>query len=240
MLQKRYWKNKISLIIPTFNEEKYIKKTLLSIKSQNFKKFETLIIDSFSKDRTLEIAKRFKVKIVKTKRRNVGYARNLGARISKSEILVFLDADTLIPKNFLNRIFKIMNYGNIDLIGFELFPIEKNVLAKIVYSSFNLISKISSILKFPLISAACCAIKREAFFKAKGFDTKNFAMEDISLSLKVSKFGKVRCINLKVRTSARRVLSLGIKTFPFYIYLFLKFLMKKRIKKEEYINDYYV
>ena len=59
-----------SIIIATFNSEKYINQTLRSIKKQNFKSYELVIVDKKSKDKTIEIIKKFNFKKVRIIRRN--------------------------------------------------------------------------------------------------------------------------------------------------------------------------
>lgn len=86
----------ISIVILTKNEEKYIGSTLDMIFSQDIdKKYEVIVIDSGSRDSTLEIAKRYPVKIVEISAQEFGHGRtrNLGARIAGGEIVVFLNAD---------------------------------------------------------------------------------------------------------------------------------------------------
>ncbi|MEM5873123.1 MAG: glycosyltransferase, partial [Candidatus Aenigmatarchaeota archaeon] len=67
---------KISVIIPTYNEEKYIEDTLLSIKYQRFNyPYEIIVSDSNSKDKTIEIAKKYANKIIITKKRGISIGR---------------------------------------------------------------------------------------------------------------------------------------------------------------------
>ena len=91
----------ISIIIPTLNEEKFLPKLLNSIKEQNYKNYEIIVSDANSKDKTIEIAKRFNVKIVQGGKPAVG--RNNGAKFSVGDYLLFLDADVILPKNFLEN-----------------------------------------------------------------------------------------------------------------------------------------
>ena len=85
----------ISIIIRTYNEEKHIKKLLYGIQNQNIKKsYEIIIVDSGSKDKTIEFALEFDVKIVEIKKEefSFGKAINLGCNEAKGELLVFASA----------------------------------------------------------------------------------------------------------------------------------------------------
>ena len=77
-----------TIILPTYNNEKTIEECLESIFSQRYpkKEFEVLFIDGGSSDRTLEIAKKYPVKILKNEKRNEEAARILGIRKAKGKI----------------------------------------------------------------------------------------------------------------------------------------------------------
>ena len=86
---------KLSIVIPAKNEEKYLPKLLASVKKQSFKDYEIIVADNNSKDKTKEIAKSYGCKIVKGGL--PGKGRNAGAKIAKGEIILFLDADVILP-----------------------------------------------------------------------------------------------------------------------------------------------
>jgi glycosyltransferase involved in cell wall biosynthesis len=100
---------KVSVIIPTYNEEKVIKSCLLSLSDQKYKDFEVIVVDDGSKDKTVEIVSQFKtsalkLRILTQKHMGPGVARNLGAKHAKGEILVFVDADMTFDKIFIQRL----------------------------------------------------------------------------------------------------------------------------------------
>ncbi len=95
----------ISILIPTYNEEKDIAKCLDSLKHQTYRKIEIIIVDDGSTDNTLNEIKKFKdVKIIKGEHKGPGFSRNLGAKKAKGEILVFVDADMTFEKNYLKNL----------------------------------------------------------------------------------------------------------------------------------------
>lgn len=93
-----------SVIIPTYNEYRDIGECLESLMHQSFKNFEVIVVDDGSTDRTVEIAKKFKVRIIKGKHKGPGFSRNLGAMQSKAKILVFVDADMTFEKDYLKNL----------------------------------------------------------------------------------------------------------------------------------------
>jgi len=102
---------KVSVIIPVYNEEKVIKECLESLIKQSFGNFEVILVDDGSTDKTLDIVnkinlKGLKLSIYKQNHQGPGAARNLGAKHSKGEILVFVDSDMTFDKNFLKKLIK--------------------------------------------------------------------------------------------------------------------------------------
>lgn len=88
---------KLSIILPTYNNERTIEECLESIFMQKTKeKFEVLFIDGGSSDKTLEIAGKYPVKILNNPKRNEEAARILGIKVVKGEIVGFVDADNIL------------------------------------------------------------------------------------------------------------------------------------------------
>ena len=88
----------VSVNIPTYNSEKTIEKTLESVVSQTYKNIEIIIVDSHSTDKTLEIAKKFKCKIVQYDGTLLG-ARAEGVKNSKGEFIILIDSDQILNFN---------------------------------------------------------------------------------------------------------------------------------------------
>ena len=99
---------KVSLIIPAYNEEKVIKKTLESMVETKYPRKEIIFVDDGSTDKTLEVAKEFKDRILVLHKENGGKASalNYGLVYAKGEIIVVVDADTIIGRNSLKEIVK--------------------------------------------------------------------------------------------------------------------------------------
>jgi len=90
-----------SVIIPTLNDEKYIGKVLQSLAKQTIAPFEIIVVNGYSSDRTEDIVKNYSnVKFYKTPP-HISYQINYGARLAKGDIYIFLDADTVLPPQFI-------------------------------------------------------------------------------------------------------------------------------------------
>jgi len=116
---------KISVIIPTINEEKGIGKTIDSINKQFFKKnkwdLEIIIVDGDSKDKTQEIAKRKGAKIIVEKRKGYGRAYKTGIPQAKGEIIVTGDADATYPFERIHLYVKQLIDEDLDFITTDRF-----------------------------------------------------------------------------------------------------------------------
>ena len=95
----------ISIIVTNYNKEKYIERCLNSIKNQIYKKFEVLIIDDDSTDRSHTIISKFitdkRFKYIKTKKLGNSFSKNFGAKLANRNFITFLDSDDFWEKNFL-------------------------------------------------------------------------------------------------------------------------------------------
>jgi len=123
------YKETVSIVIPTFNSLKTLKLTLRSIEEQKINKnqrelIEVIIVDDGSSDGTEAFFKnrKFAFKLRYIKQNNLGrvYARNLGAAVANGNILIFIDADVILEKHFLNEHIKRHHYlDDIVLVSFK-------------------------------------------------------------------------------------------------------------------------
>ncbi len=99
----------VSVIVPTYNEEADIRNTIDALLALDYEKKEIIVVDSVSTDKTIEILKEYEKKnqlmlYVETSRRGVSSARNLGIREANGEIVIILNADVILPPDFIRRI----------------------------------------------------------------------------------------------------------------------------------------
>jgi len=95
---------KFSIIIPARNEEGYLGRTLQSIENQNYPDYETIVVANGCTDNTVQVAEKFADKVISIGESGVSKARNLGAQNASGDVLIFLDADTLLNLGVLNEI----------------------------------------------------------------------------------------------------------------------------------------
>jgi glycosyltransferase involved in cell wall biosynthesis len=219
---------KISVIIPTLNEEKYVEKTLLSLKAQTIKlPYEIIVSDGNSKDKTVEIAKRYANKIVICNKRGVALGRNLGAKYADGEILVFVDADTILLPNTLEEVYKEVKKKNVALVSCPVAPFSYSPSFYFLYWFYNQFSKNSIKVGKPQVAGMFMATKKSIFNCVNGFNEKLRIIEDYDFSKKVSKFGKVKIVDTTfVLTSPRRIEKWGkAKGAAKYLGIYLAYLL---------------
>jgi len=210
---------KVSIIIPTYNEEKYLPKLLKSIKNQDFNNYELIVSDSNSKDRTVEIAKQFGCKIV------LGglpaFGRNQGAKYAKGDLFIFFDADTVIPSGFLKRWIEEFERRNLDVAGVNLSPITKGFLDNFLHDSYNLWQIVMQRID-PYMSGAGIFVKKNVFFSLNGFDEDLIVAEDHAFARKSKKEGyKFRILRGKIYLDMRRLRNEGRFFFALKLFFFM-------------------
>ncbi|MDP3987378.1 MAG: glycosyltransferase family 2 protein [Nanoarchaeota archaeon] len=97
----------VSIQVPTYNSERTLKKTLDALKRQNYKNVEIIVIDGYSKDKTVKIAKEEGCRVIMCKG-GLLEARIVGARESRGEYVLFIDSDQIIHSETINKAIELM------------------------------------------------------------------------------------------------------------------------------------
>jgi len=211
-MPKDYHKNPsqpiFSVVIPAFNEENFIAKTLESVLEQDFKDFEIIVVDNNSTDKTAQIAKKFGAIVFSEKNQGIAFARQKGFLNVKGEIIASTDADTILPKNWLSKIFgEFKKNENLVAFGGSCYfysgPISAKFASRYLLCPFLIFDKFFS--GGWNLMGCNMAIKKEVFFKIGGFNTNLKLNEESEISHHLRKVGKVILDpNFKVKTSGRR------------------------------------
>ena len=152
---------KITVIIPVYNVENYLKECLDSIINQTLKDIEIICINDGSTDKSLNILETYakkdkRIKIINQNNHGSGYCRNIGIKEAKGKYISFVDSDDFIPEETLELAYNNLNSNNSEIVIFKI----------IRYDGTNMNYNMPA---FPL----------EDIFKEKDFDNFTFTYKDI-------------------------------------------------------------
>lgn len=150
---------KISVIIPVYNAELYLKRCIDSILNQSFKSFEIIAIDDGSKDSSFKILSEYQqfspnIRILSRENKGAAYTRNEGIKLAKGEFIMFIDSDDYINPDYLQVFYDEISRGMDDAVigglqrvnqdGKQLFSIQ---LGKDKWSKYRSISPCARIYR---------------------------------------------------------------------------------------------
>jgi len=199
---------KVSVVIPTFQEGKYIAVTLSKL--VNIKPIiEIVVVDGGSQDNTVNIAKKFTDKVYQIQERGISRARNHGAKQANGDILLFLDADVYPPPNFVEKVLETFNNPKVVGATCHIMPTQSRLAELAFFKFYNLLIQLCTKFK-PHSRGEFLAVRKNDFLKVNGFDENMPCLEDHDLAYRLSKRGKFMFIrDLIVYESMRRFRKLG-------------------------------
>ena len=184
----------VSVIVPTWNEEKYLTRCLRSLVKQSCEyPFEVIVVDGGSTDQTVAIAEEYADAVLVKPGLPVGAARNRGAEIAKGHILAFIDADTIASDEWLQEIARFI-HANPSAVGVTgpTLPYDGGTIDSVIYRFWTIyLQKMLLSTGMPHVIGFNCAYKKETFLMAGGFDETAVMSEDILLAQKMRRFGKI-------------------------------------------------
>lgn len=171
-----------SLVIPTLNEERYLPKLLKDVTNQTFKSFEVIVVDGYSEDKTTDKALSYKdqinITVIESKKRNVSQQRNLGAKNSAGDWIIFVDSDSRLPKVFLQKLHDGVKKLNPGIFSCWCNPDSKSEADHAVANFINITFDFMRVLRYPTALGALIGVKKKVFLKTKGFDEEMIYAED--------------------------------------------------------------
>jgi len=173
----------VSIVVTTKNEAGRIEACLQSIKDQDYKNIEVVLVDNHSTDKTVKLAKKYtsKIFIIGPER---SAQRNFGAQKSHGQYLLFLDGDMKLSKNLIKQAVLKLG-GNSDLVGLYLPLIWQGEHWLIRLKDFE-----RSFYDRTCLDAARI-VRQDIFKKVSGFDKHLFAGEDWDFNKRLKKLGRI-------------------------------------------------
>ncbi|MAG37854.1 hypothetical protein CMI45_00505 [Candidatus Pacearchaeota archaeon] len=193
---------KVSILIPAYNEEETIVKTIKSALSLNYpkEKLEIIVIDDGSKDKTYEIAmavasKEKRVKVFRKKNGGKGTALNFGIKKARGEIIVSMDADTTVDRDSLRRMVGFFYNDDVMLVSPSMGVINPRSIWQRIqqieyYMGVFLRKSFATINAIHVTPGAFSAYRKEYFDKHGGYEEDNLT-EDLELALRIQSHGYI-------------------------------------------------
>jgi glycosyltransferase involved in cell wall biosynthesis len=193
----------VSFVVPAWNEEALLGSTLKAIfasaKSLNFP-FEVVVADDASTDRTPDVAREQGARVITINRRQIAATRNTGARAAQGDLLIFVDADTLVTPEVIRAAIDAVQAGAVGggcAVNFD---------GRVPGYARRLLPILTRAYRAAGLAAGCFLFcTRHAFDAVGGFDEKLYASEECWMSWALRRRGRFVLLRETVLTSARKL-----------------------------------
>ena len=207
---------KISVIMPVFNEEKYIRKAIESVLAQTFSDFEVIVVDDGSTDNTSQIIRNFndnRIRLISQSNQGPGASRNNGLEVASGDYVMFLDGDDFYAENALQTAYEEVTSNDADISIFQIIKYDGERYSE--NSWFNLDN-------FP-----------------EDFENRVFSPHecgDFLFDISVSAAQKIFKMSFIERIDARFPQGIYFEDMPFFFYTFLNAQRVSIIKRHLYVR----
>lgn len=217
----------VSVIIPCFNQGRFLRNAIESVLAQDYPRFEIIVVNDGSTDETVSVASRFEVvKLINQRNRGVAAARNVGAKGSRGDFLCFVDADDrLLPcslavgvQHLQARPSCAVAFGHCRLI-----TCEGESMPTLDAPGFGTYQYSDVLRNCPIWTPSVAMQRRHAFQDAGGFDPAFGVCEDYELYLRLARRAELYCHGTVVAEyrrhpqarslNLRRMLRTGVRVF---------------------------
>ncbi len=226
----------ISVVIPAFNEERYLRACLLSLRQQDIDvEYELIVVDNGSTDATADIAREYGARVVFEPRKGICYAREAGTRQAEGTIIVSTDADCVTPRDWLQKIYDAFLIEP-ELVGvagrilYEPKPFWGRAWSRGLFWAVGAYYKLFGVVMY--ISACNFAFSKCAWEKAGGYNVRLAqGGDEYDLLFRLRSQGHVAFLpNNTALTSSRRLVHGILYSFfvtVCYYYLFDYFVLSR-------------
>jgi hypothetical protein len=189
----------ISVIIPAHNEARYLGQTLESLARQNYGWFEVIVVANGCTDATADVARGRCQRLIVLSQKSLGIARNLGARMAKGDLLVFLDADTTLEPLTLRCVAEAFTHEN-GAGTIQGRPDSERLRYRLFYWIKNTVH----LLRLHPGSSGVMICWKEHFLRVGGFDEALEVRENSHLMHRLQQFGSYKYLGDVVATTSMR------------------------------------
>ena len=229
----------VSIIIPCFNNDLYLRKCIESVLSQSYNSFELLLLNDGSTDMTLAICEDFqksdaRVKVYSHNNRGVSYTRNRGISLAKTENIMFVDGDDVIKSDCLFKLYSNLSTGNVVICGTinirNGFTLENCAYKKLIDKNYKSTSNSTSnstitiidLLEYETLGSPCARLYSKSLIENNNilFKENLSYQEDLLFNLEYYKFiDKIKALNYFGYEYIQREISSSTKFHKNFDYL---------------------
>jgi len=236
----------VSIVIPCYNGENYIEEAIQSVLSQTYTPYEIIVVNDGSSDSSIEIIKKFKLKLIEQENKGCAHARNSGLRHSVGKYLVFLDQDDrLIPEALDIGVTYFLKHPECGFVYGRNRVIDKNGNQINVrhcnnmtiypgYSSYALL-----IGDRAFVPPAAAMFNRNAVIDAGGFQSEFSLVDEYVLALEIAKRYPIYCHNqivVEYRKHMNNTSKIGSRLLPTIVLAFDS--QKDYVNKNHFLKKY--
>ncbi len=210
---------KLSIIIPAYNEENYLPATLDAIRAALTGDAEIIVVDNLSTDLTRDIAAARDADVISETERNIGKVRNTGADAASGDVLIFIDADSIVRPGVFEKIVEAMSdkrcLGGSAAVEYE--PIENRLIVVWFMLLWPFVGKLTK-----MRGGALQFCRPDVFRELRGYDTTIYVGEDIDFHWRLDRLARDCDAHTtfieepKVLTSSRRWNRMGLVRLLFF------------------------
>ena len=210
---------RLSIIIPAYNEEAYLPATLDAINTAITSDAEVIVVDNMSTDATRQIAEERGANVIMETERNIGKVRNTGAGAASGDVLIFIDADSIVRPGIFENIIEAASdercFGGAAAVEYE--PISNRILIQWFVKLYPILGN-----WLKMRGGALQFCRADVFRELGGFDATIYVGEDIDFGWRLDRFARESGAHTsfikqpKVLTSSRRWNRMGIVRLLFF------------------------
>jgi glycosyltransferase involved in cell wall biosynthesis len=215
---------KISVVIPVWNEAKYLAPCIAGIKSQTFTDFEVITVDKHSTDDTPKLVKAAGWTIFNQTKPGISAARAEGFAKAKAEIIASTNGDTQVEPDWLEKIYSsFLDPEVVCVYGPVIFLEKHQVFYRLMNQLAFILFGLGHLIKNDHPIGENFAVRRSAYIQVGGFNLQLPTAEDVDLCYRVGKTGKtVYLPRLVAHTSNRRLAKEKLHFFLHHIENFIR------------------
>jgi len=200
---------RVSVVVPTLDESRYLATLLDSIHRQTVPAAEVIVADSGSTDGTAELATAAGARVLDGPRRGPGEGRNRGAKAATGDLLLFVDSDCILPPNTIEVVVKAAKDPRIVGGATGFMPDGGTRFDRLMFWLANAYQRAMTAWGFPHNAGYCFFFRRGAFERLGGIKEDMLLNETHDLALRSRTVGRFASLPVTVRTSMRRFRAYG-------------------------------